>query len=408
MDTVVRQRVMTKRAYLYRFYPTDEQARNLAQTFGCTRFIYNWALNKRKRAYFDQGVKLSTKDLSAAITALKKEEGTAWLKEVSSVPLQQALRHLDTAYTNFFEGRADYPTFKKKHHAQSATYTDNAFTLKGSKLTLAKQKEPLHIVWSRPLPEGACPSSVTVSKDKSGRYFVSILVEEGIGTLPLIDKAVGIDLGLKSFLITSDGKTIPNAKYYSRDEKKLAKAQRQLARKKRGSKNRNKARHKVARLHTRIADTRRDFQHKASTKLIRENQVICLETLNIKGMLKNHCLAKAISDVGWGEFTRQLEYKAKWYGRTLIKIDRWYPSSKTCSDCGHVLEELTLDVREWMCPCFGTWHDRDINASQTILAAGLAASACGGMVRPVDSRGSQAHTVETGNLAREGGNPLAF
>src|SRR2546423_14176451 len=158
---------MQKRAYKYRFSPTDEQAHNLARTFGCVRFIYNDALNKRKRSYFDHGVKLYTKDLSAALTALKKEEGTTWHKEVSSVPLQQALRHLDTAYTNFFEGRADYPTFKKKHHAQSATYTDNAFTLKGGQLTLAKQKEPLHIMWSRPLPEGVQPSSVTVSKDKS-------------------------------------------------------------------------------------------------------------------------------------------------------------------------------------------------------------------------------------------------
>ncbi|MFL5656226.1 MAG: IS200/IS605 family element RNA-guided endonuclease TnpB [Ktedonobacteraceae bacterium] len=399
---------MQKRAYRYRFYPTDEQAHNLACTFGCVRFVYNYALNKRKRAYFDHHIKLSTKDLSAALTALKREEGTAWLKEVSSVPLQQALRHLDAAYTNFFEGRADYPTFKKKHHAQSATYTDNAFTLKGGKLTLAKQKEPLHIVWSRPLPEGAQPSSVTVSKDKSGRYFVSLLVEEGIGTFPFIDKAVGIDLGLKSFLIPSDGETLPNPKYYARDEKKLAKAQRKHARAKKGSKNRNKARKKVARLHARIADTRHDFQHKTSTKLIRENQVICLETLNVKGMLKNHKLAKAISDVGWGEFTRQLEYKATWHGRTIIKIDRWYPSSKTCSDCGHVLDTLTLDVREWVCPCCGAWHDRDINAARNILAAGLAVAACGGMVRPGDPRGQQAHTVEAGNLTRESGNPLAF
>ncbi len=399
---------MQKRAYRYRFYPTDEQAHNLACTFGCVRFIYNYALQKRKRAYFDHHVKLSTKDLSAAITALKKEEGTAWLKDVSSVPLQQALRHLDAAYTNFFEGRADYPTFKKKHGHQSATYTDNAFTLKGGKLTLAKQKEPLHIIWSRPLPEGAQPSRVTVSKDKPGRYFVSLLVEEGRGTLPLIDKAVGIDLGLKSFLITSDGETLPNPKYYARDEKKLAKAQRKQARAKKGSKNRNKARKKVARLHARIADTRHDFQHKASTKLIRENQVICLETLNVKGMLQNHCLAKAISDVGWGEFTRQLEYKAKWYGRTIIKIDRWYPSSKTCSDCGHVLDTLTLDVREWTCPACGVWHDRDINAAQNILAVGLTASACGKRVRPVDSRGSQATLVETGTLTRESGNPLPF
>src|SRR5437763_7746947 len=175
--------MLVKRAYKYRFYPTNEQARNLAQTFGCCRFVYNWALSKRKRADFDHGVKLSTKDLSAAIPALKKEEGTAWLKEVSSVPLQQALRHLDTAYTNFFEGRAEYPTFKKKHGEQSATYTDNAFTLKGDKLTLAKHKEHLDIVWSRPLPDGAQPSTVTVSKDKIGRSFISILVEEAIAPL---------------------------------------------------------------------------------------------------------------------------------------------------------------------------------------------------------------------------------
>jgi len=388
---------MVKRAYRYRFYPTPEQAHNLAQTFGCVRFVYNYALNTRKRAYFDQNVKLHTKDLSAAITALKKEEGTTWLREVSSVPLQQALRHLDRAYTNFFEGRAEYPTFKKKHHAQSATYTDNAFTLQGDKLTLAKQKEPLAIVWSRSLPEGGKPSSVTVSKDKAGRYHVSILVEESIGTLPLTDQTVGVDLGLKSFLVTSDDETIDNPKYSVRDEKKLAKAQRLHAKKKKGSKNRNKARLKVARLHARIADTRRDFQHKASTKLVRENQVICLETLNVKGMLKNHCLAKAISDVGWSEFVRQVEYKAKWYGRTIVKIDRWYPSSKTCSACGHILDCLTLDVREWACPDCGVCHDRDINAAQNIKAVGLTVLACGQDVRRDLVKANHAVLVETGS-----------
>ncbi len=386
-----------KRAYKYRFYPTPEQAHNLACTFGCCRFIYNWALHRRKRAYFDHGVKLSTKALSAAIPALKKEEGTAWLKEVSSVPLQQALRHLDTAYTNFFEGRADYPTFKKKHHDQSATYTDNAFTLHGQSLTLAKQSEPLDIVWSRPLPDGWKPSSVTISKDKIGRYFVSILVEEEITPLAPTEKAVGIDLGLKSFLITSDGETISNPKYYARDEKKLAKAQRKHAKKKKGSKNRNKARLKVAKLHARIADTRRDFQHQVSTKLVRENQTICLEDLHVKGMLKNHCLAKAISDVGWSEFVRQLEYKASWYVRTIIKIDRWYPSSKTCSACGHVLESLTLDVREWACPSCGVCHDRDMNAACNIKAEGLSVLACGGNVRPVRVKARRAVASEAGS-----------
>src|SRR5438876_1981781 len=388
---------MTKRAYKYRFYPTPQQAHNLACTFGCCRFVYNWALSTSKVSYFQHGVKLSHNSLSQAMTALKKEEGTVWLSEVSSVPLQQALRHLKSAFTNFFEGRAQYPVFKKKHGVQSATYTENAFTLCGTQLTLAKQREPLDIVWSRPLPEGCKPSSVTITKDKAGRYFVSILVEEEIAPLAPTQKAIGLDLGLKSFLITSDGKTISNPKYYARDEKKLAKAQRRHAKKKKGSKNREKARKKVAKLHARIADTRRDFQHQVSTKLIRENQVICVETLNVKGMLQNHGLAKAISDVGWGGFVRQLEYKATWYGRTLIKIDRWYPSSKTCSACGHVLESLTLDVREWACPVCGMCHDRDINAACNILTEGLSVAACGGNGRPVRVKARQAVASEAGS-----------
>jgi putative transposase len=399
---------MTKQAYQYRFYPTPQQVHNLACTFGCCRFVYNWALKRRKTAYFQHGKKLYHKDLSSRLTALKQEEGTGWLKEVSSVPLQQALRHLDTAFTNFFEGRADYPVFKKKHGSQSATYTDNAFKWDGKHLTLAKQQEPLDIHWSRPLPDGAKPSSVTVTRDKAGRYFISILVEEETAPLPCANKTVGIDLGLKSFLVTSDGETIANPKYYARDEKKLAHAQSKQAKKKKGSKNREKARKKVAKLHARIADTRRDFQHKASTRLIRENQVICLETLTVKNMLKNPKLAKAISDVGWSEFTRQLEYKARWYGRRIIRIDRFYPSSKTCSDCGHVLEELTLDVREWGCPCCGVWHDRDINAAKNIEAAGLAVLACGGDVRPVQVRAWQAIPDEAGNPHREVGNPVSL
>src|SRR5216683_282849 len=398
--------MLHKRAFLYRFYPTPDQAQNLACTFGCVRFVYNWALHKRKRAYFDLRLKLYTKDLSAAITALKKEEGAAWLKEVSSVPLQQVLRHLDSAYTNFFEGRADYPTFKKKHHEQSATYTDNAFTLKGDKLTLAKQQDPLRIVWSRPLPNGAKPSSVTVSKDCSGGYFVSILVEEDIQPLPAVEQQVGLDLGLKSMVVLSTGEAVDNPKYYAKDEKKLAKAQRKQAKKKKGSRNREKARKKGARIHARIADKRRDYQHKLSTRIIRENQTVCVESLAVKNMLENHCLAKAISDVGWGEFTRQLEYKAKWYGRTFIKIDRFYPSSKTCSACGHILEALTLDVREWACPNCSVCHDRDINAAYNILAVGLTASVCGGRVRPVDSKGLQATPGETETSLVSVGNPV--
>jgi len=343
-------------------------------------------------------VRLYHNDLSAALTALKREEGTSWLREVSSVPLQQSLRHLDKAFTNFFEKRADYPTYKKKHKKQSATYAATAFVWTGKTLTLAKQKEPLAIAWSRPLPKGAIPSSVNVSRDKAGRYFVSILVEEEIPTLPLIDKSIGIDLGLKSFIITSDAETIANPKYYARDEKKLARLQRKHAKKQKGSKNKDKARKKVARLHARIADTRRDFQHQISTRLIRENQTICLETLAVKNMLKNHCLAKAIADVGWSEFVRQLEYKAKWYGRTIVKIDRWYPSSKTCHVCGWVKQDLTLEDRVYVCEDCGNVTDRDYNAACNILAAGLVASACGGSVRPVRVKARRAASNEAGRF----------
>ena len=373
---------MSQKAYKYQFYPTPEQAHNLACTFGCCRFVYNWGLKLRTTSYFQHGIRLYHNDLSQALTALKKEEGTAWLAEVSSVPLQQSLRHLDKAMVNFFEGRAKYPKYHKKQKKQSATYASTAFVWNGSTLTLAKQKEPLDIVWSRPLPDGAKPSSVTITKDASGRYFVSILVEETIATLPMTEKTIGIDLGLKSFLITSEGETIDNPKYYAKAEKKLAKLERKKAKKKKGSKNRNKARIKVARLHAKVADMRRDFQQQLSTRLIRENQVICLETLAVKNMLKNHCLAKAIQDVGWSEFVRQLEYKAAWYGRTLVKIDRWTPSSKTCHACGWVKEDLTLSDRVFVCQDCGNVTDRDYNAACNVLTVGLTAlNDCGGTVR---------------------------
>src|SRR3989440_13000327 len=209
-----------------------------------------------------------------------------------------------------------------------------------------------------------------------------MLVDEDIKAWEVTPKMVGLDLGLKSMVITSDGQTHGNPKFAARDEKKLAKAQRRLAKKKKGSKNRAKARLKVARFHKKIADRRRDYQHKLSTEIIRENQIVCVESLHVKNMVKNHTLAKAISDVGWSEFVRQLEYKAKWYGRTFVKIDKWYPSSKRCFDCGHVLDSLPLDIRFWTCLECGVQHDRDINAACNILAAGLAVAACGEAVRP--------------------------
>ena len=371
-----------KKAYKYRFSPSDEQQRVLAHTFGCCRYVYNWALRQRTDAYYQRGERMYYKGTAQRLVLLKKQEETVWLNDVSSVPLQQALRHLDKAFRNFFDGRSNYPTFKKKRNQQAATYANNAFIWKDQALTLAKMDAPLSIVWHRPLPDGCKPSSVTVTKDEADRYFVSILVEEDIKALEVSPKTVGLDLGLKSMVITSDGHTYGNPKFFSKNEKKLAKAQRRHAKKKKGSKNRNKARLKVARLHQKISDRRRDYQHQLSASVIRENQVVCVESLHVKNMVKNPCLAKAISDVGWSEFIRQLEYKAEWYGRTIVKIDKWYPSSKRSFDCGHLLDSLPLDVRSWACPECGVVHDRDINAAQNILAAGLAVAACGEAVRP--------------------------
>src|SRR5437588_7157135 len=372
-----------KKAYKYRMYPTQEQAHILARTFGCCRYVYNWALRQRTDAFFQRSERLYYNQLAVLLTDLRKQEETAWLSEVSSVPLQQALRHLDRAFRNFFEGRAEYPTFHKKHGVQAATYAANAFTWDGKELTLARMETPLDIHWSRALPKGVKPTSVTISKDGANRYFVSILVEEEIKHLPIVNKQVGLDLGLKSMVITSDGHTYGNPKFAASDEKKLAKAQRRHAKKQKGSQNRRKAQLKVARIHARIADRRRDSQHKLSTEIIRENQIVCIESLHVKNMVQNHKLAKAISDVGWSEFVRQLAYKAEWYGRTLVKIDKWYPSSKRCFACGHMLDSLMLDIRFWTCPECGVSHDRDINAAKNIHAVGLTVfEACGEAVRP--------------------------
>jgi putative transposase len=222
----------------------------------------------------------------------------------------------------------------------------------------------------------------TVSRDTAGRYFVCILLEEEIVPLPSVEAQVGIDLGLHDVVVLDSGEKMGNPRFFAQDEKQLTKAQRRLAKKKLGSKNHDKARHTVAHIPARIADRRQDFLHKLSTRIIRENQTICIESLRVKQMVKHPTLAKAIHDVGWGEFVRMLEYKAQWYGRTLVKIDKWYPSSKRCHLCGHVLDSLTLDIRQWTCTECGSVHDRDVNAAQNLLAAGLAVSACGETVRP--------------------------
>lgn len=371
-----------KRAYRYRVYPTPEQTAMLARTFGCTRYVYNWALRLRTDAYYERHERIGYGDLSSALTALKQQPDTAWLAEGSSVPLQQALRHLDSAFRNLFERRAKYPAFKKKRGKQSATYASTAFSWDAPTRTLklAKMDAPLHIRWSRSFT--GTPTTITISKDRAGRYFVSFLVEEEIAALSPCTAAVGIDLGVKDLAALSTGEKIANPTHLARSANRLKRAQQALARKRKGSKNREKARRGVARIHAKIADQRLDGLHKLTTRLIRENQTVCVESLAVKNMGRNHALAKAISDAGWGELVRQLEYKAAWYRRRLVKIDRWYPSSKRCHDCGHILDSLPLDVRRWTCPICGMSHDRDVNAAQNVLAVGYTVSAYGETVRP--------------------------
>ncbi|WP_149257514.1 RNA-guided endonuclease TnpB family protein [Actinomadura sp. K4S16] len=375
-----------KRACKYRFYPTSEQAAELSRTFGCVRLVYNKALEERTRAWYDEQRRISYAQSSAALTQWKKTAELAFLSEVSCVPLQQALRHLQMAFANFFAKRAAYPRFKsRKRSRASAEYTRSAFTWREGCLTLAKMTAPLDIRWSRPLPQGAEPSTVTVSRDGAGRWFVSLLCQDTIPAAPATENAVGVDAGITRLMALSTGEKIANPGHERRDRARLAKAQRELARKAPGSANRDKARRKVARVHARIADRRRDFLHKVSTRLVRENQTVVIEDLAVGNMLKNRSLARAISDAAWRELRSMLEYKCAWYGRELIVIDRWFPSTKLCGTCGTVRETLPLDVREWTCEC-GAVHDRDVNAARNLLAAGLAVSACGDGVRP--QRGS--------------------
>ena len=369
-----------KRAWKYRFYPTSEQVELLTQTFGCVRFVYNSILRWRTDAFYDNKEKVTYTKASARLTIMKESTELSWLNDVSSVPLQQALRHQQSAFAHFFAGRAKYPTFKSKHHRQSATFMNTAFKYRDGKLYMAKNKDPLAIRWSRGLP--STPSSVTISKDVSGRYFVSCLCEFESKPLPVSAKTVGIDIGLKDLFVTDTGLKTGNPRHTVKYAKRLALLQRRLSKKKKGSSNRAKAKLKVAKLHAKIADCRIDNLHKLSRRLINENQVVCVESLKVKNMIRNPKLSRAIADASWGEFTRQLEYKADWYGRTLVAIDRFFPSSKRCNSCGYTLSKLALNTRSWVCPECNTEHDRDINAAKNIKAAGLAVLALGESVIP--------------------------
>lgn len=381
--------------YSYRFYPTNEQAQMLARTFGCARFAYNWALRLRSDAYQNEGQTLSYGDTSKRLTALKKTEDHAWLNEVSSVPVQQALRHLDAAYRRFFRKKSRFPRFKSRRSKQSAEYTTSGYRVKDSGMKgqplvyLAKMTGPLKVRWSRPLP--SAPKTIHVSRDRAGRYFVSFQVADDPKPFARTKRSAGVDLGLKDIVVTVDDLgqmwKSGNPRHHRRDLAHLKRAQRGLARKQKGSANREKARRKVARLHARVRDRRQDFLHKLSTRLVRDYDRIAVEDLAVKNMVRNRSLAQAISDAGWGELLRQLRYKAEWYGKEVVVVDRFYPSSKRCSGCGWINAALALSDRRWTCEECGAEHDRDGNACMNILAAGHAAAASGDGV----GRGSAAH-----------------
>ncbi|GAA1113510.1 RNA-guided endonuclease TnpB family protein [Nocardiopsis composta] len=364
-----------KRAYKYRCYPTREQAELLLRTFGCVRYVWNRALAERSRRYKDGSKNTTYTDTAKWLTQWKTEEDSAFLREVSNVPLQQALRAQQQAFATFFAKRARYPRFKsKKKSRKSATFQNNAFTFRDGELKPAKTSEPLPVRMHRPLPEGAAPSSVTVSQDGAGRWFVSMLVEETITPLPSTGAAVGADAGLTHLVTLSTGEKITNPRHERADRRRLAKAQKAMAHKAKGSANRARARTRVARIHARITDRRRDHLHKVTTRMVRENQAIAIEDLAVRNMLKNRSLARAVSDAAWRGFRGMLEYKTRWYGRELLLVDRWYPSSRLCSTqgCGHKNTKMPLNVRTWRCPSCQTVHDRDVSAALNILAAGLA------------------------------------
>ncbi|HEX6685765.1 MAG TPA: RNA-guided endonuclease TnpB family protein [Candidatus Limnocylindrales bacterium] len=395
---------IVKRAFKFRFYPTSAQAADLVRTFGCVRLVYNMALQARTEAWTLRQEQINYNVTSAMLTAWKKTEELAFLNEVSCVPLQQALRHLQVAFTNFFAKRAKCPSFKsKKKSRRSAEYTRSAFRYRDGRLTLAKMAEPLDIVWSRPLPEGAWPSTVTVSQDAAGRWFVSLLCDDVIDQVLAGNVAIGVDAGLDWLLTFSTGEKVVNPRHERAGRKRLARAQRELARKDKGSSNRAKARRKLARVYARINDRRRDHLHKLTTRLVRENQTIVIEDLAVRNMLGNHTLAGAISDASWRTLRTMLEYKADWYGRNLVVVDRWFPSSRLCSACGALAERMPLNVRSWTCRC-GTTHDRDVNAARNLLAAGLAVTACGDGVRPQrdSSRTGQSSTKQENLRATKG------
>ena len=394
------------RTYKFKLYPNKEQTELLAKHFGCTRFVYNYFLNQRKEQYRLTGKSDNYYKQAKELTILKKQTETEWLKEVNSQTLQFAVRCLEVAYTNFFQKRAKFPNFKSKHSKNSFTVPQFA-SVTDNKLFIPKFKGGIKCNVHREI-KGEI-GKVTISKTPSCKYFVSIFTEEEYVTpLEKTNKSVGVDMGLKDLLITSDGETFKNNRYTKRYERRLANAQKHLSRKKKGSRGYENQRLKVARLHEKISNSRTDYLHKCSISLVRRYDTICIEDLNVKGMMKNHFLSKAIADVSWGSFIATLKYKAEWNDKKVVKIDRYFPSSQTCNVCGYINKQTKdLSVREWECPVCHTHHNRDINASINILRFGLNHTSAG----TADYTGGEEirtdHMVSHPSMKPEAHKPLA-
>ena len=355
----------------FRIYPNKTQETIIQKTFGCSRFVYNFGLASRIEEY-KNGNSIGYKETCSILTSIKHSEEYSWLREVDNIALQQSLRDLDKAYKNFFKKRASFPKFKSKHNHNKSYRTQNIngnISVVGKHIKLPKLG---YVKAKISMPVDGKIKNATIQQAPSGKYFCSLIVEVLDVFYPNNGCVVGLDMGIKTFYTDSNGNSIPNPKTLAKSEKKLVKEQRKLSKKVKGSSNWNKQRIKVAKIYEKITNQRDDFLHKESTRLVRENQIICIEDLNVKGMIRNHKLAKSISDVSWGKFFTMLEYKSALYGTEIIKVPRFYPSSQICSCCGYKNPNIkNLSIRKWTCPACNTYHNRDDNAAKNILKMGL-------------------------------------
>lgn len=368
------------------------QQKYLGDVFGACRFVYNWALDLRTKSWLESKTRLKGSEIGRSLTLLKQQKEYTWLNLVSSRCLYFSLMNLDTAFSNFFHKKSKYPTFKRrKDYGGSAKFDTFQFKIRGGRLQLPKLKSLIKVNWTRDLP---CePKFVTISQDSCGDFWASFTCDYTPEPLPDVNQEVGIDLGITSFATLSTGEKIKSPNL-DRKIERVKILQKRASRKKKGSNNRKKAHRRTARAYRKVANTRKDFHHKLSRRLVDENQVIALETLGVSNMIKNRKLSRSISEQGWAEFKTMLDYKSQWAGRTFVQVDRFFPSSKTCHSCGSVLERLPINIREWSCPECGAFHDRDVNAAKNILAAGRVVSVCGVDGRPLSGSRKKAVGVE--------------